>query len=71
MEGGIVPLITNYSPSIGLGLAGTVERYVRAQDGTELEGYRAAQYLGIGLAGMAVLVVGLFVRMPKEDPGGL
>lgn len=68
--GGIVPLITNYSLSIGLGLAGTVERYVLAQGASELEGYRAAQYLGIGLAGLAVIVVGLFVRMPREGGRG-
>lgn len=64
-----MPLITNYSLSIGLGLAGTVERYVKGKDGTDLEGYRAAQYLGVGLAGLAVLVVGLFVRMPREGRG--
>ena len=46
-------------------MAGVIERYVKGEDGSELEGYRAAQYLAIGLAGLAVLVVGLFVRMPK------
>jgi hypothetical protein len=52
--------------SIGLGMAGTVERYVRGAHGTELEGYRAAFYFGTGLAGLAVAVVAGFVRMPKQ-----
>lgn len=61
-----MPLITNYSLSIGLGLAGTVERYIHQNGGSELDGYRGAQYLAVGLAGLAVVVVGLFVRMPRE-----
>jgi hypothetical protein len=52
--------------SIGLGMSGTVERYVRGPNGSQLEGYRAAFYFGTGLAGLAVLVVGGFVRMPKQ-----
>jgi hypothetical protein len=52
--------------SIGLGMAGTVERYVRGAHGSELKGYRAAFYFGTGLAGVAVLIVAAFVRMPKQ-----
>ena len=47
-------------------MAGTVERYVRGNDGSLLKGYRSAFYFGTGLAMAAVLVVGLFVRMPKQ-----
>lgn len=54
------------SMSIGLGMSGTVERYVRGPNGSQLEGYRAAFYFGTGLAGLAVFVVGVFVRMPKQ-----
>jgi len=49
--------------STGLGLASTVEVYV-APDGPLLDGYRAAFYFATGLASVAVLVVGVFVRMP-------
>ena len=49
--------------SIGLGLASTVEVYV-APDGPLLDGYRAAFYFATGLSCVAVLVVGIFVRMP-------
>ena len=54
------------SVSIGLGMAGTVERYVRGTNGTLLKGYRTAFYFETGLATLAVLVVALFVRVPKQ-----
>lgn len=50
--------------SIGLGFAGTVEAYTYP-NGPHEKGYRAAFYLGTGLALVAVVVVGLFVRVPK------
>ncbi|OXH25894.1 MFS transporter [Cryptococcus neoformans] len=67
---GIVSMITNYSQSIGLGMTGTVETYVRGPGTTYddlLKGYRAAFYFGTGMAGFAVVVVALFVRMPRTD----
>ncbi|WRT64885.1 uncharacterized protein IL334_001821 [Kwoniella shivajii] len=69
---GIVSMITNYSLSIGLGLAGTIERYVRGSGESQddlLRGYRAALWLSTGLAGLAVVVVAAFVRMPKQLHG--
>ena len=45
-------------------MAGTVEVYV-APHGPLLKGYRTAFWFGTGLAALAVVVVGLFVRMPK------
>ncbi|OXG26040.1 MFS transporter [Cryptococcus neoformans Ze90-1] len=83
---GLVSMITNYSyvalviyfdamfifnsNSIGLGLTGTVERYVRGPENLSqsdlLYGYRVSFYFGTALAAMAVIVVGLFVRMPTE-----
>jgi hypothetical protein len=52
------------SMSIGLGMAGTVEIYA-APHGPLLKGYRSAFYFASALAAIAVIVVGLFVRMPK------
>ncbi|ODN86285.1 MFS transporter [Cryptococcus wingfieldii CBS 7118] len=67
---GLVSMITNYSLSIGLGMTGTVESYVRGS-GTSthdiLKGYRAAFYFATGLAALATVVVALFVRMGKQD----
>jgi MFS family permease len=52
----LVSTVVNYSISIGLGLAGTIDSRVGGE-GEEglLRGYRAAWYLGIGLAGLGVL----------------
>ncbi|KAM0126473.1 hypothetical protein ACHAP3_009283 [Botrytis cinerea] len=53
----LVNTVVNYSISIGLGIAGTVE--VQINNGGKnpkdlLKGYRGAQYVGIGLAGLGV-----------------
>ena len=44
--------VVNYSISIGLGFAGTVESQVNGGD--LLTGYRGALYMGIGLAGLGL-----------------
>lgn len=51
-------------------MTGTVETYVRGPGTTYddlLKGYRAAFYFGTGMARFAVVVVALFVRMPRTD----
>lgn len=52
----LVNTIVNYSISIGLGFAGTIE--VQINDGGRdlLKGYRGAWYMGIGLSGMGVII---------------
>lgn len=63
-------LISRCSQSIGLGLTGTIERHVRGPDNLSLSdllyGYRVSFYFAIALSALAVIVVGLFVRMPTE-----
>lgn len=56
----LVNTVINYSVSIGLGFAGTIES--RVNDGGEhiLKGYRGAWYMGIGLAGLGICVSVLF-----------
>ncbi|OCF37435.1 hypothetical protein I316_00556 [Kwoniella heveanensis BCC8398] len=71
---GVVSMITNYSLSIGLGFAGTAERYVSmpypgASQAHILRGYRAAFWTATGLAALAIVVVALFVRMPRQTHG--
>ncbi|WWC59375.1 uncharacterized protein I303_101927 [Kwoniella dejecticola CBS 10117] len=69
---GIVSMITNYSLSIGLGMAGTVERYVKGPGESQedlLKGYRGAFWTATGLAALAVIVVALFVRTPRQTHG--
>ncbi|KIR51255.1 multidrug efflux pump [Cryptococcus gattii Ru294] len=69
---GVVSMITNYSIAIGLGLTGTLEYYIRGSGDTVddmLKGYRASFWFATGLAGIAGIVVALFVRMPKQTAG--
>lgn len=57
--------VVNYSISIGLGIAGTVERQISHQGEDVFRGYRAAEYVGIGLAGMGLGVSLLYVVAHK------
>jgi MFS family permease len=64
MAASLVNTVVNYSISIGVGIAGTVETRVNPGGGTEkdeLAGYRASLYLGIGLSGIGVLTSILFL----------
>lgn len=56
--------VVNYSISIGLAFAGTVERYITIGSGSyaDLEkGYRGAFYMEIGFAGLGLVLSLLFV----------
>jgi len=78
MAASLVNTVVNYSISIGVGIAGTVETQVNNGGRTEqdeLSGYRGALYLGIGLSGLGVLTSLLFlwkmhVRETREGAHG-
>jgi MFS family permease len=60
----LINTVVNYSISLGLGFAGTVEVNVTQGDGTfgdTLHGYRSAYYMGIGLAGLGIFLSFVFV----------
>jgi MFS family permease len=65
----LINTVVNYSISIGLGVAGTVQRYA-VEEGEVLQGYRSAWYTGIGFAGMGI-ALGLFsvVKTRKKADG--
>ncbi|EEP75430.1 hypothetical protein UREG_00276 [Uncinocarpus reesii 1704] len=48
----LVNTVINYSIAIGLGIAGTVEAQVNPAGNRTLQGYRAALYTSVGLAGL-------------------
>lgn len=50
----LVNTVVNYSISLGLGFAGTVESRVNHSGLDVFKGYRGATYMGIGLAGLGV-----------------
>ena len=56
----LVNTIVNYSISLALGIAGTIEGHVNDGGKDVLKGYRGAWYLGIGLAGSGVILSLLF-----------
>ncbi|CAF1244132.1 unnamed protein product [Rotaria sordida] len=55
--------VINWSISLGLGIAGTVESQLLKRGRTVLEGYRGGLYVGIGLSGVGVIVALLFCRV--------
>ena len=57
----VLSSVVNYSLSIGLGFAGTVQTQVN--DGDVLKGFRGALYLGIGLASLGFCLSLLFTYL--------
>ncbi|KAL9001282.1 MAG: hypothetical protein Q9169_000173 [Polycauliona sp. 2 TL-2023] len=61
----LVSTVVNYSISLGLGFAGTVESNV--EPGETLKGFRAAFYMGIGLASLGVVVAAAFTFVSRPS----
>ena len=64
MAASLVNTVVNYSISIGVGIAGTVETRVNnggQSEEDELAAYRGAMYVGIGLSGLGVFTSLLFL----------
>jgi MFS family permease len=57
----------NWSISLGLGIAGTIESEMLKRGKSPLEGYRYALYAGIGLSALGIIVAFVFCRVPKAD----
>ncbi|GIJ90418.1 low affinity NH4+ transporter [Aspergillus pseudoviridinutans] len=62
----LVNTFVNYSISIGLGLAGTVEGQVNDGGKNILQGYRGALYMGVGLSGLGVAVALVFCFLERH-----
>ncbi|EFX03361.1 major facilitator superfamily transporter [Grosmannia clavigera kw1407] len=56
----LVVTVVNYSISLALGISGTVEASVLDTNNL-LRGYRAAQYFGLGLGGLGILLATAFL----------
>lgn len=52
----LVNTAVNYSIAIGIGMAGTVDRYSREDGANALQAYRDALYFAIGLDGLGLLM---------------
>ena len=70
----MVNTAVNYSISIGLGMAGTVEAHVNEGGRAVLKGYRGAWYLGIGLGTLGMVVSVCFIlfgaKKSEDVPNG-
>ena len=70
IAGSLVGTLASYGLSTGLGFAGTVEAYTNENGKEREQGYRNALYLGVALAGAAMVLALLFVRIPKDSRDG-
>lgn len=66
----LVSTVVNYSISLGLGFAGTVDSNVNEEGIDMLKGFRGALYMGIGLAGLGVAVAALFTVFTRTRTAG-
>ncbi|KAK1766383.1 major facilitator superfamily-domain-containing protein [Phialemonium atrogriseum] len=57
----LVVTVVNYSISIALGIAGTVETHVNDGGQNIHAGYRGAQYFGLGLGGLGIVLAATFL----------
>ncbi|KAI1404848.1 major facilitator superfamily-domain-containing protein [Hypoxylon fuscum] len=68
----LINTVVNYSISMGLGFASTVEREVNNGGHTDedrLKGYRGALYFAVGLAGLGLAVSIVFaMKQARDDP---
>ncbi|KAK9378469.1 uncharacterized protein V2V93DRAFT_361202 [Kockiozyma suomiensis] len=67
IAGSLINTIVNYSVSIGLGIAGTVESQINKDRVHLKEGYRSALYVGIGLSGLGIVCALLHIISAKID----
>jgi MFS family permease len=64
----LVNTFVNYSISIGLGFAGTVDSQLNDRGKDVLRGFRGAFYIGVGLSGMGVVVALAFCVVERLRP---
>lgn len=67
VAGSLVNTVVNYSISMGLGFAGVIEYYVGNDGENVLVGYRAASYMGVGLAGLGTIIATCFMLVTWRD----
>ena len=60
----LVNLVVNYSISLGVGFAGTVE--VHVSHGDKLGGFRGGLYLGVGVAALGLVISLIFAAVHKN-----
>jgi MFS family permease len=64
IAGSLISILLGYGLSIGIGMAGTVDRYTKRGHGSLVYGHRCAFYFAVALASVG-LAGALLLRMPK------
>jgi hypothetical protein len=59
----LIATTINYSISVSLGFAGTIETQLNSHGKDLLRGYRSALYFGVGLAGFGMILTLLFMSV--------
>lgn len=70
VAGSLVGTILQYGIAMGIGLGGTVEAYTNGGGTKPLNGLRGAFYLGAGMGLLGLIIVVIFVRVPKDNRVG-
>lgn len=78
VAGSLISTVVNYSISLGLGLASTVEVHVNDNGRDRMAGIRGGWFMGVGLGGLGVIVCVAFVvksilyptPQPPKGPAG-
>lgn len=70
IAGSLIGTIITYGQSIGLGFAGTVEKYTMIGETDTVQGYRNALYFAIGLGVAALVIDLLLVRVVADTQEG-
>ncbi|EAW12219.1 uncharacterized protein ACLA_061810 [Aspergillus clavatus NRRL 1] len=70
VAGSFISTVVQYSISIGLGIAATVEGHVNDDGRDVVRGYRGALWLGIAFAAVGFFIVVFFVRDHRFDGAG-
>ncbi|PTU22323.1 hypothetical protein P175DRAFT_0507175 [Aspergillus ochraceoroseus IBT 24754] len=68
----LVTTVVNYSISLSLGFAGTIESQITSGEDTpaeRLRGYRAAMYFSVGLGGLGMCLSGLYILRSYRSSG--
>lgn len=66
VAGGLVGTALNFGLALGAGLGGVIDDHLNKNLQDPLRGIRAAFYFGTGLGVLGIIVVVLFVRIPKD-----
>lgn len=70
VAGSLVGTALNFGLAWGASLGGVVEAHTNDNGGEVLDGLRGAFYLGIGCCVAGIVLVLVFVRVPKDEKEG-